>query len=54
MQQMYNQIGTPEDAKRSEQEWNERLFQIDERLKSYHNLHHPSSLSHDDNQVSLK
>ena len=33
---MYNQIGTPEDAKRSEKEWNDRLLEIEEKLKSYH------------------
>ena len=49
MQQMYDQIGTPEDAKRSEQMWNERLFKIEERLKMYPNSHLSSS---PDSQVS--
>lgn len=36
---MYDQVGTPEDAKRSEQRWNERLFKIEERLKMYQGSH---------------
>lgn len=35
---MYDQIGTPDEAKRSEKEWNDRLIEIDEKLKSFTNL----------------
>jgi adenomatosis polyposis coli protein len=41
MQQMYSRIGTPEDAKRCEREWRERLEDIDKKLKMYQSVHLP-------------
>ena len=45
MQQMYSRVGTPEDTKHLEQDWKERLLEIEERLKAFQksHIHHPSS-----------
>lgn len=50
MQKMYSKIGTPENCKEMEKEWNDRLTEIDDKLKAFqeaaasHRHHHnPSS-----------
>lgn len=50
MQKMYSKIGTPENCKEMEKEWNDRLTEIDDKLKAFqeaashgHHLHSSSS-----------
>lgn len=49
---MYGQVGTPEDAKHMQQQWDDRLIAIDERLKVFQPPHHHSP-STPDSQVII-
>ncbi len=49
---MYSKVGTPENCKEMEKEWNQRLAEIDDKLKAFQDshIHHPGST---DTPVSL-
>ena len=49
---MYSQVGTPENAERMQQQWDNRLLAIDERLKVFQPPHHHSP-STPDSQVII-
>ena len=42
---MYSKVGTPENCKEMEKEWNQRLAEIDHKLKAFqeNHIHHPGS-----------
>lgn len=48
---MYSHVGTPEDAKLIQQQWDDRLLAIEERLKAFQPPHHHSSTP--DSQVII-
>ena len=49
---MYSHVGTPEDAKHIQQQWDDRLLAIEERLKAFQPPHHHSP-STPDSQVII-